>query len=484
MASNERIDLTQEQVQIQTLSPIQVQFVRVLGMSGPAVEEEVRCALQENPALEKCEDGEDSFDAFDREDSDSDGDDSMMSGDYSGDDDYSDDDPIDRYNGNNHSADDTYYTRTVVAPVDGLVDSLDSQLGELDIDDRQKIIGEYIVGNIDNSGYMTRQLQDIADDMAFQSIDVSVAEVKYMFDKVRTLEPAGIGAVDLRDCLLLQLCRKEVTHIVKIATEMVKNYFDLYSKKHYETIRRQMSISEEELLEADNLIKSLNPKPGSVFGGGSDQEIYITPDFRVEVDDDEVIHIVALNRIPELQIESSFSAKNDEKNLSRSEKEAQAFRKRYRDEASTFIQVLKMRQQTLMEVMTAIVKIQREFFLTQDERHIRPMILKDINELTGKDLSVISRATSNKYVEIGCGTYPLKFFFNERPKDDDDASLFEIKAKLQEIIDGENKKRPLCDEAISKLCEEKGYRIARRTVAKYREQMGIPVARWRKQIKG
>lgn len=486
MASGRRTKLIQETTikTTTTLSPTQVQFVMMLGMSGPAVEEEVRRVLQDNPALEKCDDGEGADESYMDSDSDSGTDD------YRGDDgsDYGDDyddDPMDRYNGNNRSRDDGYYTPTVVAPVDGLIDSLDSQLGELDINDRQKIIGGYIIGNIDSNGYMTRQLQEIADDLAFQSIDVSVAEVKFMFEKVRTLEPAGIGAVDLRDCMLLQLYRKESTDLVKMAIEMVKNYFDLYSKKHYEAIRRHMSISSEELREIDNLILSLNPKPGSVFGG-SDINDYITPDFRIEVDDDDTIRIILLNRIPELQIESSFSANNEEKspNMSRGEKEAQMFRKRWRDEANTFIQVLKMRQETLMEVMKAIVKIQQDFFLTRDEELIRPMILKDINQLTGKDLSVISRAISNKYVEVGCGIYPLKFFFNERPKDDEDASSFEIKAKLKAIINGEDKKRPLSDEAITRLLNQQGSNIARRTVAKYREQMEIPVARLRKQITG
>ena len=370
---------------------------------------------------------------------------------------------------------------------DTLIEMLDSQLMEYDLSDIDLSIAQYIIGNLDDNGYLTRDLLAINDDLAFNvGLDVDMAQVKRVFDVVRSLDPAGVGAIDLRDCLLLQLKRKESCQATKIATEIIEDYFDLFSKKHYDRMKSLLDISGDELKEAMAIITSLNPKPGSIItGGSSDRTRHIIPDFSVEADPDNGnITLTLLNRIPELQIEETFSESACEvpANASRSQRDAATFIKQKRDEASGFIKILQMRQETLYKVMKAIVTLQRDFFMTDDESRIHPMILKDISAITGHDLSVISRATAGKYVMTQRGIYPLKLFFNERPKEDDDTSSHEILAVLKEIIDNENKNKPLSDEAITKLLTEKGYDIARRTVAKYREKLGLPVARLRKEL--
>lgn len=480
MAVDESMRLTQETKLQQRLAPMQVQFVRVLEMTGPEVEDEVRRVVDENPALvesdSRDEMAENYADAFKESAED------LQMADYRNDDEI----PSYRLEARNHSVNDTYYEPMAVASDDNIIDNLESQLGEMQLDEQQLLIARYIIGNLDDNGYLSRELHDMADDLAFSGIDISVDYIKSIFELVRTLEPAGIGAIDLRDCLLLQLSRKAISPRVEIARCIVKDYFDLFSKKHYEKLCNQLNINQDQLKEAYEVISSLNPKPGSIINGGADDARlrHIIPDFSVEVDDN-CITLTLLNNIPELQIAESFSEISGtvKDKLTRQEKEAQVFIKQKREEANTFIQVLKMRQNTLFKVMEAIVKKQRDFFLTEDESLIKPMILKDISEITGYDLSVISRATANKYVATAGGIYPLKLFFNERPKEDDDTSSHEILAALKEIVDNENKNRPLSDEAITTLLKGKGYDIARRTVAKYREKLGLPVARLRKELK-
>ncbi|MBQ9072916.1 MAG: RNA polymerase factor sigma-54, partial [Muribaculaceae bacterium] len=302
------------------------------------------------------------------------------------------------------------------------------------------------------------------------------------FDKVRAFDPAGVGAVDLRDCLLLQLKRKKTSENVKLAIEIISDYFDLFSKMHYDKLCSLLNIGQQQLKEAIEEIRTLNPKPGSSISESlaDERARHIIPDFSVDVDGGNIT-LTLLNNIPDLQIESTF-AEDSEVTISSRQYDAMAFIKQKRDEAKGFMQVLKMRQETLYRVMSAIIKIQREFFLTEDESLIRPMILKDVKALTGYDMSVISRAVTGKYVTTARGVYPLKLFFNERPKDDDDTSFHEIQAVLKEIIDAEDKNKPLSDKAITEALTKRGYDIARRTVAKYRERMGFPVARLRKTI--
>ncbi len=479
----ESLRLSTEQKLQQRLTPLQVQFVKMLEMTGPEVEEEVRRALDDNPALEQCDNDDNNNLTEDSTETFNESAEEVQLADYRDEDDI----PSYRLEARNHSADDKYFEPIAVdSSGDTLIETLNSQLMEFDLDETQQAIAQYIIGNLDDNGYMTRDLNAIIDDLAFNvGIDVSITYLKQIFNIVRSLEPAGVGAIDLRDCLLLQLRRKEQSKLVAIATDIIDNYFDLFSKMHYDRLRSIMNLSIEELKEVLAVITSLNPKPGSIITGGiSDSTRHIIPDFSIEVNDNEEITLTLLNRIPELQIEETFSESACEikPNATRSQREAATFIKQKRDEASGFIKILKMRQETLYQVMKAIVKLQHDFFLTDDESRIRPMILKDIAAITGHDLSVISRATAGKYVMTQRGTYPLKLFFNERPKEDDDTSSHEILAVLKDIISNENKKKPLSDEAITQILVDKGYDIARRTVAKYRERLGLPVARLRKEL--
>lgn len=479
----ESLRLSTEQKLQQRLTPLQVQFVKMLEMTGPEVEEEVRRALDDNPALEQCDNDDNNNLTEDSTETFNESAEEVQLADYRDEDDI----PSYRLEARNHSADDKYFEPIAVdSSGDTLIETLNSQLMEFDLDETQQAIAQYIIGNLDDNGYMTRDLNAIIDDLAFNvGIDVSITYLKQIFNIVRSLEPAGVGAIDLRDCLLLQLRRKEQSKLVAIATDIIDNYFDLFSKMHYDRLRSILNLSIEELKEVLAVITSLNPKPGSIITGGiSDSTRHIIPDFSIEVNDNEEITLTLLNRIPELQIEETFSESACEikPNATRSQREAATFIKQKRDEASGFIKILKMRQETLYQVMKAIVKLQHDFFLTDDESRIRPMILKDIAAITGHDLSVISRATAGKYVMTQRGTYPLKLFFNERPKEDDDTSSHEILAILKDIISNENKKKPLSDEAITQILVDKGYDIARRTVAKYRERLGLPVARLRKEL--
>lgn len=476
----ESLSLSQEQKLQQRLTPMQVQFVRMLEMTSPELEEEVRRTVDENPALEVADNDNNVSIDSDGETFNESAED-MQLADYRSEDDI----PTYRLDAHNRSADDVYYEPLAVSSDDTIIESLSSQLAEMDLTDKQQMIAQYIIGNLDDNGYLTRSLLQMCEDLTFQGgIDVSMPQVKEVFEVVRTLDPAGIGAIDLRDCLLLQLRRRESSPQIILATEIIADYFDLFSKMHYDRLCSILNISRLQLKDAMAEIRTLNPKPGGVITGSiaDERSRHIIPEFSVDVDG-ENITLTLLNNIPELQIEQTFVEDNiDMSTVSRQEREAQAFIKQKRDEAKGFMQVLKKRQETLYRVMSAIVKIQRDFFLTEDESLIRPMILKDIEALTGYDLSVISRATASKYVATQRGVYPLKLFFNERPKDDDDTSLHEIQAVLKEIIDNENKHKPLSDEAITAELVGRGYDIARRTVAKYRERLGLPVARLRKTL--
>lgn len=474
----EALNLTIEQKLQQRLTPLQVQFVRMLEMTGPEVEEEIRRVVDENPALEvvnnELEDisSENLFNESAEE---------MQRADYGSEDDI----PNYRLEARNYSADDKYFEPIAVATSDTLIESLTSQLSELDLTPTQQAIAQYIIGNLDDNGYITRNLSNIADDIeVYTGLYVSNDEMRNMLLKVQSLDPAGIAAVDLRECLLLQLRRRKKTEINDIAIEIIADYFDLFSKKHFDRLKSLLNISTEQLQDAFSLIKSLNPKPGGILDGVSDDRSrHIVPDFQVEIIGDN-LSLTLLNNIPELQIEQSFSTNNSEQISTRQQREAQVFIKQKRDEATGFISIIKKRQETLYNIMLAILKIQRDFFLNEDdEALIRPMILNDVKAITGYDLSVISRATAGKYVTTQYGTYPLKLFFNERPKDDDDISSHEILAALKDIIANEDKQHPLSDETITSLLKEKKYDIARRTVAKYREKLGIPVARLRKEMK-
>lgn len=466
-----------EQRQQQTLAPLQLQFVRVLEMNENEVEEEVRRALDENPALEEKMESDDNDKGTEEVYGETA--EQMMAADYMSEEDI----PFYRYEANNRSASEPVYEPVAVEHGASLMEYLMGQLAENSLLDEEDMnIARYIVGNIDDNGYMTRSLREIVNDLAiYTGLDVSEEQVRRVWDAVRALDPPGIGAMDLRDAMLLQLRRMAPTEDVEVATEIVSDYFDVFSLMHFDRLRSMMNISQEQLRGALDLIKTLNPKPGSAISGNDadDRLRHITPDFQVEPEGDRFI-VTMLSRVPGLAIEESF--RPDSPLALSQNAEANAFLKKKREEATTFIKVMEMRRDTLMKVMRAIVARQQDFFLTDDPATLRPMILKDIASDTGMDLSVISRATSGKYVATRQGVYPLRFFFTERHKENEDVSVRQVITVLREMIENENPAKPLTDEALTQRLKEQGYDIARRTVAKYREKLGIPVGRLRHKI--
>lgn len=484
--NKESLHLTQEQRLQQRLSPQQVQFVRLLGMNRTEMEDEVRHEVLDNPAIEIADSDDSSDGEAPAEEMTTDNNVTPDSADPE--DEPEDDVPAYRLNISNRSADDKVY-EPIITNESTLIDYLSEQISEHDLSEKQQTIADYIIGNIDDNGYLTRSVEAISDDIVFQmGIEVDEDEIQSVLQMIRDLDPAGIGAKDLRDCLLLQLERLPGSDDNLLAYKIIDCYFPEFSKKHYDRIITALKTDKEGFRRALEVILSLNPKPGSLYGGGDNSKAqHIIPDFSVEVDGDNIT-LTLLNNIPELQIEESFQTMYDDISVkrvrNRSEEEANRFVKDKYESAATFIKMLKQRQVTLFSIMRAILERQKQFFLTEDESLLRPMVLKDIASDTGYDLSVVSRATSGKYVMTQGGIYPLKFFFNEgiRHESGEDVSSREIQSALKEIIEGEDKKKPYSDEVLCTLLNKRGYEIARRTIAKYRERMGFPVARLRKEL--
>lgn len=455
----ESLNLSQELRQQQTLAPMQLQYVKMLEMNAPEVEDEVQRALDENPALESDDNDLALPDA---------------------------DSAAFRYSARQNSESSSYYEPVDSYSGQSLLEHLSDQLAQTrNLTPKQHEIAKFIIGNIDHNGYLTRSLRFIADDIAISAgIDATDEEVREVWKTIRTLEPAGVGASDLRDSLLLQLVRLKDSRAVRNATEIIRNYFDVFSLMHYKQLQSMLGITEGELREAVDVIRSLNPKPGAQIGNSfEDSTNQITPDFLVETDPNGALSLTLLNRLPQLHLSQSFTADTPVGRKNPSTDSANAFIRQRRDEAASFIKALSLRQATLFRVMSAIMQWQRDFFLTNNPATLRPMILRDISDKTGDDISVISRATAGKYVATVHGVYPLKFFFNEA-REGDEASSPTVMARLREIIDSEDKSNPLTDQALTDMLAAEGINIARRTVAKYRERMGLPVGRLRKQITG
>lgn len=466
---------TQQQRQLINLSPMQIKYFKMLEMNRVEAEEEVRRALEDNPALDTV-DSETLMPDFNESAEE------LQRADYGSEEEI----PFYRLHVNNHSADDSFYTPEAVAESTTLSDHLDSELNMIEgVDPHVLKVARYVAGNLDSNGYMTRSAQEMIDDIAISTgIEVGEKEMKEAIALVRSLDPPGVGAVDLRDCLLLQLDRLPSSPKVNIAREIVAHYFDLFSHKHYDRLMSAIGVKQDRLREAIECITDLNPKPGSVIEStdANDRLRHVNPDFQVDTDSDGNVTATVLSNIPELQIEATFASESPETAKNGA---TDAFIRKQRDEASGFINIIKLRNETLMKVISAIVKIQHDFFVTGDESTLHPMILKDISSVTGLDTSVVSRATSGKYVMTPWGIYPLKFFFNERFSHDDndeDVSSREIIAALREIIDNEDHHHPLADREIAERLAFKGHNVARRTVAKYREMLGYPVARLRRQL--
>ena len=459
MASDQALSL--EQKTVMRLSQQQLRFTKLLEYTAPELEEAIDRELEENPALEVDEDQPLAQEEI----------------------------PRFRAYSQNTQQEDQNYDFSPADTGETLLDALLRQLTERSIDDITRTTARYIIGNIDSNGYLRRPLQGIINDMAFgPSINVDEATARKALEIVQDFEPYGVGASDLRECLRLQLVHLPSTQVTKDALNIIENQFEAFSMKHSHKIITALKLSPERVKEAIDLIKSLNPKPGAAFASSLDTSNVIVPDLNVNVEDGE-ISISTNNRIPELTIDRTFSEAMAELNANadkKAKKGNEFIISRYND-ARDFIKILKQRQETLMNVMTAIVKIQKEYFLTQNIYRLQPMMIKDIAALTGYDLSVISRATTNKHVNTPWGIFPLRFFFSdsigtENSEDVEVLTNRKIEAEITKIVEKEDKKHPLSDEKIRLEMFRKGYDVSRRTIAKYRDRKGIPVARLRKEM--
>ncbi|HER40987.1 MAG TPA: RNA polymerase sigma-54 factor, partial [Salinimicrobium catena] len=405
-------------------------------------------------------------------------------------DEYLSDDEIPNYRlqANNYSADDED-RQVPYASGTSFTQYLKTQLSTLRLNESEKEIAEFLVGSVDESGYIRRTVQDIVDDLAFtQNIYTDEATVEKVLKHVHELDPAGVGARSLQECLLIQLNRKEPTRQVSLAAEIIERSFDQFSKKHYQKLLSKHDISEDELREAIDVIEHLNPKPGGAYSGNTRMVEHVIPDFTIKIVDGELELSLNGRNAPEMHVSKDYSEMlkgyKESKEKSKAQKDAVMFIKQKLDAAKWFIEAIKQRQTTLFVTMSAIMNYQKEFFLTGDERNLKPMILKDIADEIDMDVSTVSRVANSKYVDTPYGTKLIKDFFSESMKNDqgEDVSTREIKKILEMTIEDENKRKPLTDEKLAKMLKEKGYPIARRTVAKYREQLDIPVARLRKEI--
>jgi RNA polymerase sigma-54 factor len=368
---------------------------------------------------------------------------------------------------------------------------LESQLGLRELDDKQKVLGEFILGNIDEDGYLRRELFNIVDDLAFlQNVSTTEEELEEVLKVIQDLDPAGVGSRSLKECLLLQIERKDQSQpAIKLAHSILKSFFDEFTKKHYDKIISKLNISETELKLVINEILKLNPKPGGAFSDPYNKSNqHIIPDFILENSENGFeLHLNSRN-LPELKLSRTYNEMLEsytrDKSQNKEMKEAVSFVKQKLDSAKWFIDAIRQRQNTLLLTMNAILEYQHEYFIDGDETKLNPMILKDVAEMTGLDISTISRVANSKFIQTHFGIFPLKFFFSEGLQTDsgEEVSTREIKRILQDCIENEIKRKPLTDEKLTNILQEKGYLIARRTVAKYREQLNIPVARLRKEI--
>lgn len=488
-----------QQKLLQKLSPQQIQLIKLLEVPTMQLEQRIKKEIEENPILEEGRQDDDEEYSGD-EDSDNDFDDDVD--DFKTDeefslDDYFEDDEIPNYklNANNYSKDDKR-NDIPYSDVASFRDHMITQLGLRNLTEEQEIIAEYIIGNIDEDGYLRREIEAIADDLAFsQNVSVPDKELYDVLKIVQDFDPPGVGSRTLQECLLIQVGKRilnttENLKILKIAFRILEDYFNEFSKKHYDKIVSKMNITENELKTAVDEILKLNPKPGSTFVGQLLKTAqHITPDFILEEIDGELILHLNSRNVPDLRISKTYaemidSYSKDNKKNTKKDKETISFVKQKLDSAKWFIDAIKQRQNTLQLTMQAIIDYQKEYFMDGDETMLHPMILKDIAEKTNLDISTISRVANSKYIQTHFGIFPLKYFFSEGMQTDsgEEVSTREIKMILKECIENESKKRPLTDEKLAKILQDKGYQIARRTVAKYREQMNILVARLRKEL--
>ena len=462
--------------QQQKLSPLQIQTIKLIELPVQELEQRIRKELEENPVLDDtpAENTEDTEEEAPREVSLSDID---------------ADDPIPSYNlrVNNYGKDERpqYNTFSVRQ---SFTQSLMEQLGFRNLDEHQHTVAAFIIGSLDEDGYLRRDIDSLVDDLAFRAnVETTPEEVLEMLRVIQEFEPSGVGARDLRECLLIQLRGMRQTDTVRHATEILTHYFQDFSNRHFQKIMTRLGLSEEEMRAAMNKIVRLNPAPGGqVDDSYNDQAQQIVPDFLLDLEDGELKLTMPRFSIPEIRVNRKYADILIEAagSSERQKKEAATFVKQKMDSAKWFVEALKQRHNTLFSTMQAIVDYQHDYFLDGDESHLRPMVLKDIAEKTGFDISTISRVVNSKYIETHFGIFPLKYFFSEglENQDGEEVSTRELKKVLQECVDNEDKHKPLTDDQLVTEMNKRGYKVARRTIAKYRDQLGIAKARLRKEL--
>ncbi len=470
----------------QRLSPQQIQLMKLLQVPTMELDQRIKQEIEENPALEEGSDEEEDEFGDDLDDDFDDNDDDLEF-DIS---DYIDEEGSDyKTKANNISKDD----EERIVPLSGeqsFQERLIEQLHLLDLDDTQFMIADTIIGNLDESGYLKREVEALVDDLAFAlNVTTTEKEVEAILMLIQELDPAGVGARDLQECLLIQIKRKQDGDITKFTAKVIlEQFFEEFTKKHYDKISKKLEIEDQDLKEAVDEILKLNPKPGGSMKESAKNHQQIIPDFMIVEMEGRLDLSLNGRNAPELKVSREYEQmlRNyaEGAKTSKSDKEALVFVKQKLDGAKWFIDAIRQRQHTLLMTMDTIMNYQREYFLTGDETNLKPMILKDIAEIVGLDISTISRVANSKYVQTGFGVFPLKYFFSESLSTDsgEEVSTREVKKILSDAIEAEVKKKPLTDEKLMDLLKEKGYNIARRTVAKYREQLNIPVARLRKEL--
>jgi RNA polymerase sigma-54 factor len=481
-----------QQKLLQKLSPQQIQMIKLLEIPTMQLEQRIKEEIEENPALEEgaIEEGslqnEQQDDDVGSDPMDKDKEEFTLE-DYMDEDEY----PSYKLNAQNYSKDDKREDIPFSAGL-SFSDYLENQLGLRSLDEKQHLLALYMLGNIDDDGYLRRRLENIVDDVAFAlNIVTNEIELIGILRIIQELDPPGIGARNLQECLLLQIEAKDIqSPTLELAHRILKDFFAEFTRKHYDKILDRLNIRDDQLKDALDEILKLNPKPGSTFSDSQNKGYgHIIPDFVLESNEGDLELSLNAKNVPDLKVSKTYNEmlqayQYNKGHNSKSQKEAISFVKQKLDSARWFIDAIRQRQNTLLVTMNAIVSYQHEYFLTGDETKLRPMILKDIADITGLDVSTISRVANSKYIQTNFGIFLLKFFFSEGMQTDsgEEVSTREIKKILQNCLDLEDKRHPVTDDRLAEILKDKGYQIARRTVAKYREQLNIPVARMRKEL--
>lgn len=493
MAQNSRQIQVQSQQQLQTLSPLQILVVKLLELPTVELEDKVKSELLDNPALEEGKEETPENLADELSNSEDDGDTS-----YNALDDYRNDDDIPDYrlqeqnNSRNERMEEIPFSDTT-----SFYETLKDQLGEHDLDEHQRQLADYLIGSLDDDGLLRKPLDAIADELLiYMGVDATVQELEYVLQVIQQFDPAGIGARDLQECLLIQITRKAQTpegkqdSLLPLEEKIISSFYKEFTTKHWDKICQQLGVSEEQCQQAIKEITHLNPRPGASMGEAIGKNLQqITPDFIVDIDDEGNVSFSLNNpNLPELRLNPDFNRQLKEQTenstkQTREQKEAVLFLKQKIDAAQGFIDAIRQRQITMTNVMKAIIELQHPFFQEGDEALLKPMILKDVAERAKLDISTVSRVCNSKYVQTPYGIFPLRYFFTEGfiKQDGEEMSSREVKKVLKEMIDKEDKRHPLTDDELTRMMEEKGYPMARRTVAKYRMQLNIPVARLRRE---